>query len=251
MYILYLDESGCAANPAEEHFVIAGVAVPESELHFLTNELNSIAESIDSNNPDAVEFHASEIFGGRNEPWSGIEKTERIEIIKKVLRVAQKTREDTAVFASVIDKQSYPDDPTSVAFEDICSRFDIFLNRQYKETGYSHKGIIVFDQNSYEVNLRKRLKSLRSKEEGTRWGNHLRNIREMPFFIDSKTSRIIQLADHIAYATLRNYNSNDTNYFSEICGKIDSVKGTLHGLSHKTRKTTCFCPSCAQKRLTK
>ena len=63
MYILYLDESGHAANLKEEHFVIAGVAVPESSLNFLTEKLNKVAENINPENPDNIELHAAGEIG--------------------------------------------------------------------------------------------------------------------------------------------------------------------------------------------
>jgi len=38
------------------------------------------------------------------------------------------------------------------------------------------------------------------RESGTRWGK-LRNLAEVPLFVDSRMSRIIQLADLVAWAT--------------------------------------------------
>jgi hypothetical protein len=47
---------------------------------------------------------------------------------------------------------------------------------------------------------------------GTRWGV-IRNFAETPLFVDSRASRVVQLADHIAYAVFRRYNAGDAQYF--------------------------------------
>ena len=110
----------------------------------------------------------------------------------------------------------------------------------------SHKGLIIFDKNSYTKEL-ERL-SFEFRQDGTRWRD-LRNIREVPFFVDSKSSRIIQLADHIAYSVFRRYNADDLTYFNCIENRFDKHEGTIHGLSHKqTSNPSCTCPACVTRR---
>jgi len=176
-----------------------------------------------------------------------LKKDDRIEIIKKALCILHDAQFDTVVFASAIHKESYPNsDLIKMAFEDLCSRFDIYLNRVYHATKTSHKGLIIFDKNSYEVNL-ERL-ALEFRQQGTRWRN-LMNIREVPFFVDSKASRIIQLADHIAYAVFRRYNAQDLSYFNCIENRFDNHEGVIHGLSHKiTCNPHCTCPACLTRK---
>ena len=72
LYLLYLDDSGSAANRAESHLVLGGFSVFERQLHWLSRELDKLAEEIDPSDPNAVEFHASEIFSGRTPPWDGM-----------------------------------------------------------------------------------------------------------------------------------------------------------------------------------
>ena len=55
---------------------------------------------------------------------------------------------------------------------------------------------------------------------------------------------MIQLADHIAYAVFRRYESGDTQYLDLIAGKFDEKDGIVHGLAHKepsNRHCMCFC----------
>jgi len=249
MYLLYLDESGSVGNKNEDYYVVGGICIPERSIKWLTDQVDEFAAEIDSNNPGAIEFHASEIFGGRELPWKNMGKEERIGIIQKLLCLLRNANKDTVVFASAIHKNSFKGvDLIKMAFEDLCSRFDMYLNRMYHDSDpkYSHKGLIIFDKNSYQISLENL--AFEFREQGTRW-RELKNIREVPFFVDSKASRIIQIADHISYAVFRRYNADDLKYFNCIEDRFDEHEGTIHGLSHKqTNNPGCKCPSCLTRK---
>jgi len=49
-------------------------------------------------------------------------------------------------------------------------------------------------------------------------------------FIDSRASRLIQLADLVSYAIYRHYEKNDSQFYSIIAHKIDNDGNQLHGL---------------------
>jgi hypothetical protein len=133
-----------------------------------------------------------------------------------------------------------------IAFEDLCSRFDLFLNR-LKLSGDRQRGLIILDESSYETSLQKLARDFRVL--GTRFGV-IRNLADTPVFIDSKASRLVQLADHIAYSVFRRYEASDTSYFDIIAHRFDSVDGRLHGLCHRqTNNLSCMCPACMSRRL--
>ena len=248
MHLLYLDDSGSIANENEEYFVLGGVCVPETSIHWLSNQLEQLASQLSPNNPRQVEFHASEIFSGRRTPWNNFRsKQERVQIIKNVLLVLQNAYPEIVVFACAIHKKSFPhDDLMSKAFEDLSSRFDMYLHR-VSSGGRYEKGLVVLDKTTYENSLQELAKSFR--EEGNRWGSRLKHIPEVPFFVDSKASRLTQLADHIAYAVFRRYNANDLNYFNCIENRFDESDGILHGLAHlQTVNPHCTCPACITRR---
>ena len=62
-----------------------------------------------------------------------------------------------------------------------------------------------------------------------RGGGNLRNLAEVPLFVDSQASRIIQIADLVAWAVWRRYEFQDTRYFDRIVSRFDSEGGVLHG----------------------
>jgi len=53
-HLLYLDDSGSSPNPTEEHFVLGGVSVYEAQAHWFTQELDQLAQGIDSSNPHGL-----------------------------------------------------------------------------------------------------------------------------------------------------------------------------------------------------
>jgi hypothetical protein len=247
MHLLYLDDSGSSKNRLEEYFVLGGVSVPENCIRWLTHSIDNIAQTISTEfakDLRKIEFHAAEIFSGKTEPWSNIkDKNERRKVILSVLSVLDHAFPTVVTFACAVHKDSFPgQDPVQIAFEDVSSRFDLYLQRI--SSGESRQlGIIILDKCSYESGLQNLAISFRDK--GNRWGNQLRNICEVPYFVDSQACRNVQLADHIAYAVFRRYNGNDLTYFNCFESRFDKDGGIIHGLAHRHNLAKdCTCPAC-------
>ena len=131
MHLLYLDDSGSVPNTDERCFVLGGLSVFEAQADWFTRELDKLAESIDPRRPMSVEFHASEIFARRDPPWKGMSKADAQGIIKAVLQIIAGSYDTARVFAYAVEKSSLNSeiDPVELAFEDLCSRFDLYLQR--------------------------------------------------------------------------------------------------------------------------
>ena len=87
MHLLYLDDAGSAANASERYLVLGGLSVFEAQSHWITQEPDRLAEDANPADPHSVEFHASEIFSRRAEPWKGLSRDEARGTIKSVLGV--------------------------------------------------------------------------------------------------------------------------------------------------------------------
>lgn len=206
MHLLYLDDAGSANNSNEDYLVLGGVSVYEAQAHWITQALDSLAESIRPSDPHSVEFHASEIFSRRVEPWRAMSREEAQGVIKAVLDVLKNSYDSARAFACAVHKPSFPGrDPMEMAFEDLCSRFDIYLRRLRGE-GDRQRGLLILDESAHETTLQRMARDFRTL--GTRWGV-IRSLADAPFFVDSRTSRVVQLADHVAYAVYRRYNAGD------------------------------------------
>lgn len=247
MHLLYLDDAGSAANRNEEYLVLGGVSVFEAQSSFLTQELDKLAESIRPEAPQEVEFHASEIFSRRAAPWDKMSKTEAQGVIKAVLKVLAQSYDSARAFACAVHKASFPDaDPIELAFEDLCSRFDQYLAR-LRGAGDRQRGLIILDESAHETTLQRLARQFRTL--GTQWGE-IRYLAEIPLFVDSGVSRVLQVADHVAYAVFRRFNAKDTQYFDIIASKFDAAGGVVHGLAHKQKvEPSCMCPACLSRRV--
>ncbi len=249
MYLLYLDDSGSPSNKNERHFVLGGCIVPEASLYWVNKRLDDLAVKYGQTPSNILEFHASEISGGRNYPWKEItNRQNRNNILKEVLSVAANTKNSLKVLACAVEKSSFPsNDPVELAFEDLCSRFHQFLKRKHAaDNSDGANGLIILDESAHETSLQSLAKRFRTL--GNKWGITTNTIQEVPLFVDSKASRGIQLADHIAYSVFRRYEHDDLAYYNVIQGVFDSDSEKIHGLCHKTSSTICTCPHCLIKR---
>ena len=246
MHLLYLDDSGSARNANEAYLVLGGISVYEAQAYHLSQGLEELALQIQPSDPQGLEFHASVIYNGNGEPWKSMPKEERRAVIRQVLKVFADSYESARAFACAVKKADFvAQDPMELAFEDLCSRFDLYLARLRQE-GNRQRGLIILDETSHETTLLDMAKNFRAI--GTRWGV-IGQLADTPLFATSTSSRLIQIADHVAYAVFRRYSVGDSSYFDVFAHRFDASDGVIHGLSHKTRSDpNCMCPSCISRR---
>lgn len=242
MQILYLDDAGEPGDPDQKHFILAGIALFERQVHWLQTAMDGLAEGLGYGDSSDIEFHGSAILAGRGRRWRHTPKAERRTIIRDGLNAYRSLQGDWCLFGVVVDKQALsPEDPVEYAFEQLCSRFDLFLTRLHHK-GNTQRGLIILDKSTKET----RLQSLASgfKRHGHRWGVTW-NQADVPFFVDSKATRLIQYADLVAYAMWRRFEKGDGEFFDTIADLFDREGSTIHGLHHfKGLDDSCDCPAC-------
>lgn len=249
MYILYIDESGDGGtNPgSSRHLVLAGVAIHEGQWRGLTQKLDAIQDSYFPQSGSPIEFHASVIRGGRD-IWRALPKTKRLALTNDVYSViAQVSGQRMVLFSAVIEKSSLVKkyggrvEPYEQAFEGICTMFNLFLRKVQAKQGSVQRGIIVFDE--ARPSLSRQIRTLLAKFQagGSRWTT-INSLVETVFFFDSRTSRIMQLADFTAHAVYRWYESGDSQNLEVIKHKFDREGSKLHGLKCYPLECTRACP---------
>lgn len=246
MHILYIDDSGSEENANERYFVLGGLAVFERHLFHQISSVDNCIAGFNLGDHHDIELHASPMYAGRSSPWGGVRSRPlREEMISKALATLQ-GHAGIRLFAVVIDKRhASPEDPVALAFEEICNRFNLFLTKRNDRTGETNKGLIVMDKSKHEGALQKLATSFRIN--GGRWG-HFRNLAEVPMFVDSRASRMVQLADLIAWATFRKYEFSDGRFFDPIIPLFDAGGGVIHGLyHHRAPSEACYCPACMSR----
>lgn len=226
MHLLYVDESGSPGDPSQNFFVLSGVSIFERQTHWVEAKLNEIVARFNPADPYALELHGSPMRSGKSE-WKHFQKEDRFQAIKDCLTIIAESRGKIRLFAAVIERgANNGDDPIHSCFEQVASRFDMFLRRLHAQ-GDSQRGIAIFDKSSTEKSIQNLARSF--KHDGHSFGK-ITNFSEVPLFLDSKASRMIQLADLVAFSIYRHFQEGDSQFYEIIENCFDSAGGARHGL---------------------
>jgi hypothetical protein len=253
MWILYLDESGTHGDAA--HLVVGGVAVFERSTHWLKREVEeALASALGPNpavEPCALCLHASRLHVGGDDkveaPYDRLSPVQRRAVLDRVYATLAASKHGV-FFATVVDKDYCGTrDPYEVAFEDLISRFDLFLVRRHTQQGDSQRGMVVVAESNY----RERIESLGSRilAAGTQW-SRTKNLAEIPLFTPARNSRLLQLSDLVSNAVFGSYEKGLARHFNLLLPRFDREGDRLHGLTHLSADAaTCMCQACLSWRL--
>ncbi len=76
----------------------------------------------------------------------------------------------------------------------------------------------------------------------------IHRIIETPFFVDSRLTVGVQLADLCAFATRRFFENNETDLFDRIYSRFTRMQERLVGIRHYTGQKACSCKVCEDRR---
>ena len=234
--------------------MLAGLAVFEREIFWFSQELDNLQRQYFPKATESVLFHAHALHVREGqtveEPWNELNREGRRELRDRIFGILRNRR--AVLFACAVEKrlaEARKEDAYERAFEDLASRFDMFLsrvNRQAIAQGMEEqRGLIVLAESSYKkviVLLGRRLRS-----QGTRWGL-LHNVSDVPLFAPARDTRLLQYADFCANAVYGRYHAGLTRDFDLIAPKFDQDAGVIHGLSHLTTDGGCACIACFSRR---
>lgn len=254
MYLLYLDES---ESRSQRHFVIGGFAVHEQNARPLAERAEALSHSL----PDRVaghELHAQHIRAGKG-AWRGVSKQERAVIARQISRLltsplpyrpGQERTEKPKLFAVVLDRQRQDSlDPIERTHEEFFKRCDGMLGRLASQGEY-HRCVAIADKSKNERQVQNLMNVWRAT--GTTTGasiGPMRSYAEVPTYADSEASRLVQLADFVAYWVMRAYEDNDDDILRALIPCFDSSEGVLHGLVHLVSNFPyCQCLACRSRR---
>ena len=118
--------------------------------------------------------------------------------------------------------------------------FATFENQSYwiqkaaDEIMVRHTGRAIFDKTKMENQYQNWSRGYQTL--GNRLNERLNNFAEVPLFLDSAISRLIQVADLIAFSLFRNFEYGDDTYYSVIKDCFDKGKQHCNGLYFLERK---------------
>lgn len=243
MYVLYLDESGTDSDAS--YFVLAGLAVFEREIYWYAQDVDAVQQKYLPDIDYPVEFHASPLRHRDSnkipEPFNRLPLEERRQLVNDIYQIIRNRK--GILFGVAIEKAwCTREEPYERAFEDLTSRFDLYLRRINITAGENEqRGLIAVAESSYRRNLE--ILGERFRGGTTRWGQ-IRSLADVPFFLPAKNTRLLQLADFCANAIFGRYNSGLTRDFDIIAPRFDREQGRIHGLDHLTKDHDCQCMAC-------
>lgn len=247
MYLLYLDESGNEDDPRDKHFILAGAALFERQTFFIARDIDQIqTRHFPESQP--IAFHASTIRSGKDF-WRNSTPQLRETVLQDIARVISTANYPGMVlFAAVIEKTNrlYGEKAVEHATEQICRRFDIFLGRLYQEDNNPQRGLLIFSEGRFDKRAKVWVKGFR--DLGTQWGA-LNNLSDIPYFASMRETRLLQVADFVAYAVFQLYERRDPSLIRPLINRFDEKNGILHGLIHyrSDPMSRCDCPACASR----
>ncbi|WP_081472639.1 DUF3800 domain-containing protein [Komagataeibacter europaeus] len=239
MHLLYLDESGHPCDPSSEFFVLAGFSVFERQTHWVETQIDPVAARFSATNPREIEFHGAPMRGGKDE-WKGVPPQDRVQAVVDILSLLADRQLSLRVYACVIEKSLFQkQDILSRSYMEVANCFDSFLKNEFrKDKNNAQRGLVILDKSNYEEQIQ--TLSHVFKHVGHANGQ-LRNFAEVPLFLDSKASRLIQLADLIAYWIFRYYQSGDIRGFEFIkpyFARFGSPNSQMYGLHEFVTQAT-------------
>ncbi|MBR8396634.1 DUF3800 domain-containing protein [Burkholderia cenocepacia] len=240
MYLSYLDESGTPGDKNTDFFVLGGVTVFERQTHWLEREMDTIANRYQQKSGSYLELHAAPMRN-RKEGWDhdNITPTDRIQASADVLRLLQGPQIKVNVFATVIEKSQMlrTADILPYCFEMLATKVDDFLAYKYQKHRDPARGIFVLDRKQAleEANMQALHHTFKHLGHGN---GKLRNFAEVPMFVDSKATRLIQLADSICYWIYRRYQSLDDRGWQLIQPYLANLGNGRTGLHEVLAPTT-------------
>ncbi|MGI8803375.1 MAG: DUF3800 domain-containing protein [Solirubrobacteraceae bacterium] len=255
MYTLYLDGSG--THGASPVYILAGIAIHEQDVSPLQQHFAAPLKALPgARDPRDYELHASEIKSPRSDEsiWRTVPQETRLAILRSTFAALRDyecidpARFRCAYFGAVIER-SYGDYEQR-AWEEVLHRFDEMLTCRGNESGDRQRGIVIHDRATTERRIQDWTDRWRllSGRIGT-----LTHITDVPFFADSRASRLLQAADFIAWALWRYYGmpESDVQWIKPLWRNFDQSGGRMHGLVHVSRgfkARVCGCPPCLSRR---
>jgi hypothetical protein len=248
MFLMYLDESGNEKGAEDRYFVLAGAAVHERQTYFLSQRLDQIqANRLPGLPPEP--FHAAPIRAGSGF-WRKVGEATRAGILDDLgMAMRSAPQGQIALFAAAVEKSAtvHGERAVALATEEVCKRFDRFLQREHEEHQNSQRGLLIFAEGRFHQRARLWVEDFR--ELGTRWGA-IHNLSDIPYFASAGDTRLLQVADYVAHATWRLFEKRDASLIKGILPRFDQWNGALHGIAHVRSGAggTCDCPACSSRR---
>ncbi len=202
MYLIYIDESGNTGtnlnDPVQPVFVLGALVVPEQIWQQLESDLEeAVRKHGPAQQPEEIEIHGGDLRQGTG-PFKGLAVADRLRLRDAWLETAARYKLPF-IYRAIVKKRYERWTQTAfgpgVSVNPHLAAFPLVAqvaNNLLRELGQDIRGIIISDENREVVGDIERFQRLLRVTPGAL---HLDRIIEKGFFIDSRKSRLLQLAD--------------------------------------------------------
>ncbi len=228
MYLCYVDESGDPGERGSHFLVLTGVAIFEGKWRQLRDEFSHLIDrywSMGGTRP--TEIHLSELRQARG-PYRTLTSQQRTDLVVELCAIATRLLStEIRAFTVIADKRAWfhqhvgknGDDLYVEMFEQLASRFDMYLRRRHSE-GAPSKGVIIADPHKKQLTRALQTQHVHAQLHGNQWSS-IYNLIETIFFLHSHESPGLQLADLFSYAVWRLVATNDPSVAHRLAGCFD------------------------------
>ena len=231
MYFFYFDESGSRdpdvgteERPKPHVYVLLAVGMYERQWRPFEQEISQrkldLSDRLSSEGKCSFELADCEVKStwlrnpaGRKNPsrFLGALGPDDLQDLTDSY-LAQVTKRNAVILASVIDKRHLYDGTTAetlhkIAYEFLLERIQHYIHEYHPK----HQALIVMDDTSIQLNRSVAMKHASFLRSGN-WNMTFPNIVEYPFFARSELSNGVQLADQLAYNVYRAFRNEDMGY---------------------------------------
>ena len=245
MYLLYVDESGDPGPNGSDFLLLGAAALFEGKWLHVEHDTRGLIDQYFPSGPRPAELHFALLRQGRRE-YRRLTRPQRDSLIRDFCSIVTNLlSNEIALFTVIADKAwwfaNHPgqsgDDLYAELFEQLSSRFDLFLRRKHAE-GSPNKGIIIADPHKPSLSDALKRNQQAFQRQGHRWGQ-LYNLIETVFFLDSSDSPGLQIADLCSYGTWRLITAGDDSIAQMIHSAFDREPltsrinpGKWHGVTY-------------------
>ena len=249
MYLMYVDESGDLTNPDKEHVVLGGFAIHENDVRRLAREVEAVVARHLDPHLRHLELHAQHIRKGKG-GWRGVPNAVKVELLRDVggLLATFPANHPFGLFAVVRRPGAIARaEPLERIYEELAMRFNSWI-RKNRVGDVAQHGMFICDEAKYEKIVQPLVRDWQAGD-GSRIGR-LTRIIEVPLFVDSAASRLIQAADFVAHAVYLDYEGGDRSHLEPLLPAFARrANGYLDGFVHLTPEfEQCECLPCTDRR---
>ena len=248
MYLLYVDESGDPGDPANggsDFLILGAAALFEGKWSHVERSLRLLIDRYFPAAPKPTEIHLTELRSGKK-AYRTLTRVRREEMLDELCQLAVNLLPtELTMFTIIADKKYWYvqnpgrnfEDLYAALFEDLSSRFDLYLRRRNAE-GAPCKGVVIADEHKQSLSTALKANHKLFQRDGTQWAR-LYNLIETVFFLSSHESPGLQLADLASFAVWRLVTANDDSIASRIGSIYDReplasqrTPGKWHGVKY-------------------